>query len=165
MVYKAFFLGFLALISPLLVSSASLPSVVKSIHNCSSEAPPVPITYKPYFSSYGPQVTGSHGWEEWTFVLPDQLNQSMFHFRWTRGDPAASSSDLRAATFSAYYEKTGFRANVKGSFESKITGDTYLSMSIGDNHLSFNGSAGGLFGLWNASVNIEGLKVDVVIDP
>lgn len=89
----------------------------------------------------------------------------MFHFRWTRGDPAASSSDLRAATFSAYYEKTGFRANVKGSFESKITGDTYLSMSIGDNHLSFNGSAGGLFGLWNASVNIEGLKVDVVIDP
>lgn len=87
----------------------------------------------------------------------------MFHFRWTRGDPASSASDLSSATFSAYYEKTGFTASVGGLFETTIIGDSFLSMSIGDNYLRFNGSVG-LFGLWSVSVDIEGLGVDVVVD-
>lgn len=164
MVHQVFLFGLLALASPLLVSSATLPALIKSISNCSSEAPPAPITYKPYFGSFGPQVTAAKGWEEWTFVLPDQLNQSMFHFRWTRGDPAVSSSDISAATFSAFYQKTGFRAEVKGSFETKTVGKSLLSMSIGKNTLLFDGSIG-MFGLWNVTVDIEGLKLDMIIDP
>jgi hypothetical protein len=169
MVHEAVLLGLLALVSPLLVSSAVLPSVpapptVANVNNCSGTAAPTPITYEPYFSSYGPQVTGSSGWEEWTFVLPDQLNQSMFHFRWTRGDPAADKSDPSVATFSAFYQKTGFTAELKGTFETEVTGTSLLNMSIGNNVLLFDGSVG-LFGIWNASIDIEGLLVTASVDP
>ena len=172
MVHTVLLAGLLTVISPFLASAAIIPAVIPAalpptigtISNCSSDQLPVPITYNPYFSSYGPQVPEGLGWEEWTFVLPDQLNQSMFHFRWTRGDPTSSSSLNTDATFSAYYAKTGFRAEVKGSFESVTVGDTLLTMSIGSNSMMFNGSVG-MFGLWTVSVNIEGLQVITVVDP
>ena len=162
MVYKTFLLGLVTLLLPHLVSSLIVPT--RSIHNCSGEADPAPTTYKPYFSSYGPQLTGGNGWEEWTFVLPDFLNQSMFHFRWTRGDPAARNSNPRTATFSLLYEKTGFRASVKDSFKADTVGDSSLSISIGKNTLSFDGTKGP-FGLWSISADIEGLKANVIVDP
>ena len=162
MAYEAFLLGLLLLASPPLASSTTVSS--KSIHNCSGEAFPAPLGYEPYFPSYLPQLGGAAGWEEWTFVLPDQNNQSMFHFRWTRGNPAANASDPRAGTFSVFYEKTGFRADVKSTFKSSVAGDALLSVSIGKNRLSFDGTWGP-FGLWNATVDIEGLKVDALIDP
>ena len=162
MVYKAFLLGLVTLVSPLLVSSRVVPAT--PIHNCSGEATPAPTTYKPYFSSYGPQLAGN-GWEEWTFVLPDALNQSMFHFRWTKGDPAASIlRSPKSATFSVFYQKTGFRADVEDSLEFNAVGDSSLSISIGKNSLSFDGTKGP-FGLWTVSVDIEGLKVAVIVDP
>ena len=64
----------------------------------------------------------------------------------------------------AFYERTGFRADVKGSFESNIVGDSLLSISIGKNYLPFNGTKGP-FGLWDVSVDIEGLEVNGIIDP
>lgn len=97
-------------------------------------------------------------------IYPDQLNQSMFHMRWTSGDPAAKASDPKAATFSIFYGKTGFKADLKGSLEATIVGDTSLSISIGENRLSFDGSLGP-FGLWSVSVAIEGLKINAIIDP
>ena len=162
MICKTFLLGLVVLVSPLVVSSRVIPAT--PIHNCSGEAAPAPTTYKPYFPSYGPQLGGVLGWEEWTFVLPDYLNQSMFHFRWTRGNPAALISVPQIATFSVFYEKTGFRADVKGLLKSNTVGDSLLSISIGKNSLSFDGTKGP-YGLWNVSVDIEGLKTNVVIDP
>lgn len=88
----------------------------------------------------------------------------MFHMRWTRGDPAAKASNPAAATFSIFYEKTGFQAEVQGTFQSTITDDTFLSISIGNNSLSFDGTLGP-YGLWNCAVDIEGLKIAAVIDP
>jgi len=162
MVNKTFLFGLVSFVLPQLVSSLIIPAT--PIHNCSGEADPAPTTYKPYFSSYGPQLAGGNGWEEWTFVLPDFLNQSMFHFRWTRGDPAARVSNTRTATFSLFYEKTGFRASVTDSFKADTVGDSSLSISIGKNSLSFDGSKGP-FGLWTVSADIEGLKANVMIDP
>lgn len=138
MSYQVFLLGLLLLASPLLASSKAVSS--KSIHNCSGEAFPAPLGYEPYFPSYVPQLGGAAGWEEWTFVLPDQNNQSMFHFRWTRGDPAVSTSNPRTGIFSVFYEKTGFRADVKSSFGSSVVGDSLLSVSIGKNRLSCDGT-------------------------
>ncbi|KAF9646564.1 hypothetical protein BDM02DRAFT_2993722 [Thelephora ganbajun] len=160
MVYKAFLLGLIVFVLPPFASSTDIPAT--SIHNCSGTADPAPTTYKPYFPSYGPQLSGDLGWEEWTFVLPDTLNRSMFHFRWTRGNPADPTSDPQTATFSAYYEKTGFRADVSGPFMSNIVGDSSLSISTGKNYLSFDGTKGP-FGFWNVSVDIEGLKATVVV--
>jgi hypothetical protein len=88
----------------------------------------------------------------------------MFHFRWTRGNPAALISVPQIATFSIFYEKTGFKADVRGLFKSDTVGDSSLSMSIGKNYLSFDGTKGP-YGLWNVSVDIEGFKSNVVIDP
>ena len=161
MVYEAFLLGLITLVSPLLVSSAVIPAT--PIHNCSGEAAPAPTTYKPYFHSYGPQLKGNSGWEEWTFVLPDTLNQSMYQFRWTRGDPAAFGSTLDTATFSAAYEKIGFTTSVTGQFEYKAVDETSMSISIGNNVLSFDGTQGP-YGLWSLSVDAGGLQVDIVID-
>jgi len=164
MVCKVFLLGLAVLLSPLLVSSRVIPAT--PIHNCSGEATPAPTTYKPYFPSYGPQLGGILGWEEWTFVLPDHLNQSMFHFRWTRGNPASPVpvSIPQSATFSVFYPKTGFKADVKGLLKATAVGDSSLSISIGKNYLLFDGTKGP-YGLWNLSVDIEGLKANVIIDP
>jgi len=97
-------------------------------------------------------------------VYPDQLNQSMFHMRWTRGDPADKASDPTAATFSIFYDKTGFKAEVKGALQSTIVKDTSFSISIGNNTLSFDGTSGS-YGMWAMSVDIEQLKMAAVIDP
>ena len=159
MVRNTFLLGLVTLVSPLLVSAGVLP-----IHNCSGEAAPAPATYQPYFSSYGPQLT-QLGWEEWTFVLPDTLNQSMFHFRWTRGDPATPlATPLQTATFSVVYPKTGFAASIKGPLEVNAVPGTSMSISVGGNSLSFDGTKGP-FGLWNVTININKLQMSVLIDP
>ena len=60
-----------------------------------------------------------------------------------------------------FYEKTRFRANVKGSFEPNIVGDSLLSISIGKNYLSFIGTKSP-FGLWDVSTDVEELKVNVI---
>lgn len=88
----------------------------------------------------------------------------MFHFRWTRGNPAAGTSNPMTGTSSVFYEKTGFRADVKSSFKSAVVGDSLLSVSIRKNRLSFDGTRGP-FGLWNAALDVEGFKVDAFIDP
>ena len=90
----------------------------------------------------------------------------MFHFRWTRGNPASPVpvSLPQSATFSVFYPKTGFKADVKGVLKATAVGDSSLSISIGKNYLSFDGTKGP-YGLWNVSVDIEGLKTNVVIDP
>jgi hypothetical protein len=160
---KGFLLGLVILVSPLLVSSSVIPAT--HIHNCSGEATPAPTTYKPYFHSYGPQLDGRNGWEEWTFVLPDTLNQSMIHFRWTRGNPATLASSPRGnGTFSVFYPKTGFKADAEGPFVSNAGGDSSLSISVGKNYLLFDGTKGP-YGLWNVSVDINGFKTNVQIDP
>ena len=172
MVSDILFLGLSVLASPLFVSSAVIPTTdtpttdipATNIHNCSGEASLAPTTYAPYFSTYVPQITGDVGWEEWTWVLPDQNNQSMFHFRWTSGDPAANASDPTNGTFSVFYEKTGFRAAVQDSFVSNVVEGSFVSISVGNNTLLFDGTVG-QYGMWNASLDIQGFKLDGIIDP
>jgi hypothetical protein len=86
-------------------------------------------------------------------------------FTWTRGDPASPTSDPNGlATFAVYSAHTNFSASVTGKFVYQYVSSKETHISIGDNHLVFDGVHGTMIGLWNISVNIQGFKSVFSID-
>ena len=132
-----------------------LPNDQTTISNCSGNVPPS-NGYLSYFPTFGPQITGIEGWETWTITIPSTFNNSMAVFTWTRGDPASLSSNPNGpATFSAFTTHDNFSASITDTFLYEKVGDIGWQISIGNNHLVFDGTEG--FGFWNISVNIAGL--------
>ena len=97
--------------------------------------------------------------------MPHITNNSLTVFTWTRGDPASPKSNPNdVATFSIYSAHTGFSASVTGKFVYKYVSDRETSISIGDNHLIFDGYHGSTIGVWNITVNIEGMQSAISVD-
>lgn len=129
------------------VFAASVPPAssyaISNIYNCSGNAPTPPVQGKDFFPTYGPQIQGNKGWETWTYVLPGVTNDSMSVLQWTRGDPASPSSNPEdLATFSIFASHGSFSATVKENFVYKELSANILDISIGENHLIFDGTIG-----------------------
>jgi hypothetical protein len=143
-----------------------------NIHNCSGTVPPAPDGYSTYFSRYGPQIEGDHGWESWTIHFPviGDDYKAMTIMQWTRGDPTSSSSDPNKIGTFVVSIVSDLYENITASVTDKLVyhtlDDSHLSISVGDNRLSFNGSLGTWGGGgWNVSVNLDGLKIECFVDP
>jgi hypothetical protein len=150
-----------------------------NINNCSGIVPQNSFGYAA--SSYGPQISGEHGWETWTLhvTAPDGGGDNfvMTVLQWARGDPASASSNLSGdpasassnlseGTFSASFvtQEVDFKSNITDNFVYDQSDNSLFSISIGGNRLIFDATLGP-FGGWNVSVDISGLKADFYIDP
>ena len=162
MLTTLFRLCLLTALSTLVSSKPShFPTTPSVYSNCSGHDL-VPLPHSPASSSFfQPQIhKDGPGWEEWVFLAHNRLpdgTELIYSYKWALGVPTSTEVSHRFIAWAHFPNGTFYHEVVHGDLVYEQRADGGFTYSIGDNHLIWDP----VHALWNASVNVDGLIIEV----